>query len=638
MLSQLKNTKELLKNKENYDPRKLDDKILLDDHRISHAWWSQVLKGEKIKNWSKEDIYNAHELIVQEMLKRGMKHDSPLQKENYDQPYPAWRRDSEKTDNGPFILKDVLSVFEDDIMISEDFVSIVGGLCAHGATKGDIDVLIKAPEPSDEGSPEGMATKFRISRAMAKLNIPEEKIQFLYDDFHGPFTNHVPLFDLVLKLKPKVLHEMQQSIVENNTKSVIPLKFVIQPKPVHGRYKEEIYSPETVLNVIKKLPHWKDKVSSGIYVEKKFDGVRCQVHKVGKEIRIWTEEKGDVTKKLPTLSKQFLEIKKDFVAEFELEHWMDNEHQSRSDVAGMLHMNIISPHEPMLIANLYDCMWFDGKDIHSLSFSERINFLSKLGSSKNIHQSKKVLAKTEEDIRNAVISFSKENGSEGAMLKLPSYKYPLSYNTNEMMKFKNEFRIKVEVVQKNKVKGSNSFNYLTAIPGSNGEKIPTGKTYNTNIDVEVGKALEVVFVNLNKYLDPNSGNVWYNFWSPRVVGKADTVDPKKTAEDLVKRSHGEISKKSFPVRYESVLDLDLIDEFQEMCLKEESEEFDFSLLNNWIHGKDLIPEKIFRSELELMRNSEGYIIRKNLNESSLIILRDENNLQKENIMVELNNG
>lgn len=548
---------------------------------------------------------------------------------DYDQPYPAWKRDGAK---GNLIkLPNILKAFENDMVLCEDFISIVGGLCNHGETRGDIDVLIKTPEPKNEGSPEGMATKFRVSRILAKLGIPEERIQFLYDDFHGPFTSHVHLFDLVLKLKPQVLHEMQSELAQ---RKVVPFKFFTQPKPVHGRYKEEIYAPETVAKVIKNLKRWNEQLPQGIYVEKKFDGVRCQVHKVGKTLKVLTEEGGEITNKIPTLKKQLSAIPHNYVAEFEIELWKGNEHQSRSDTAGALHLKGVPPEESGFVANLYDCVWFNNKDIHEMDFSERIKFMNRLGASKNIKQSKRILVKNFEDLKKAVSSLSKEEGSEGAMLKLPFYKYPLKPHTFDMMKFKNEFFLNVEIVQKHDVKETDAFNYLTVVREGK-EKIPAGRTYNTKLDIGVGGFLKVAFVNLNKYNDPTSGKVWYNMWSPRPISKSDKVDSVETAERLVKSSDGDIAKKSFPSRYESLLDIDdeLIKEFERLCILENTEEFNYGLLNNWIKREDFIPKVLAKSNV--LRNQDDFILRKDFPNSSLVVLRDDTNKIKKNILTEL---
>jgi len=63
---------------ETYDPRKIKDyRVLLDDHRITHAWWSTLQAGKPLKH-DKATVRALHDEIAREIERRGMKHDSPL--------------------------------------------------------------------------------------------------------------------------------------------------------------------------------------------------------------------------------------------------------------------------------------------------------------------------------------------------------------------------------------------------------------------------------------------------------------------------------------------------------------------------------------------------------------------------------
>jgi len=539
----------------------------------------------------------------------------------YDQPIK--RSDIDKVSKGPKIfLPSILKAFTGDFMITEDFISVVGGLCNHGSTSGDIDILIKAPEPKSEKSPLGMATKFRIARTLARIGIPEKRIQFLYDNFSGPFTSHVHCYDLVLRLKPKrELHEMSEELA----KAVTPFSFVTQPKPLHGRFKEEIYSPETVAEIIESLRGWKDALVEGILVEKKFDGTRCQIHKLGEKVIIWTEEKTDITNKLPSLVKEFKKISHNFITEGELELWKNGKHQNRADTAGSIHEKEVSKEEPGLIFNLYDLLFLNGKDIHSLDFKERSSILRRnFSSSKKINLSIPKLVKSLDDLKKKVIEASKMPGSEGAMIKMSDYKYPLKPHTSQMIKLKNEFSINVQIVEVHDVKGSKAKNYLTAI--KEGQKlIPCGRTYNTNIQAGIGDALKIVFVELSKYIDPNTKETWYNFWSPRVVNKAITADSLKTANSLVEKSGGQIQEKVFPSRYKNLLEEEsYIQEFLNNALLWDTEEFDFALANGWIN-KSLIPATLAIGGTEEIKNDDKFLLKKQMLNKAIICLRDNEN-------------
>ncbi|MHA1641394.1 MAG: hypothetical protein ACTSVX_01540, partial [Promethearchaeota archaeon] len=77
----------LIKNPFDYNPSIVSDKVLLDDHRICHAWYSAIKKGKILKSKNGKiitlkQVKKLHDLIVKEMLKRGFKHHSDLNKFN----------------------------------------------------------------------------------------------------------------------------------------------------------------------------------------------------------------------------------------------------------------------------------------------------------------------------------------------------------------------------------------------------------------------------------------------------------------------------------------------------------------------------------------------------------------------------
>ena len=86
----------------------------------------------------------------------------------------------------------------DSFKITEDAVTLVGSLANWGKTTGDIDILVKADPDSDIYK----LIEWRISRAYPEWS---DRIHVLpYDNWRGPFTSHVHLYDLVLKLKPNI--------------------------------------------------------------------------------------------------------------------------------------------------------------------------------------------------------------------------------------------------------------------------------------------------------------------------------------------------------------------------------------------------------------------------------------------------
>jgi len=323
--------------------------------------------------------------------------------------------------------------------------------------------------------------------------------------------------------------------------------------------------------------------------------------------------------------------------------WLDGKHQNRADTAAVLHVKGVHESESEVVANCYDILWLDGKDIHSLDFSDRHKSLQAVfPTTELIKPSKSKLVKSTEELKKEVSSASNLPGSEGAMIKLPSYKYPLTAHTSDMIKFKKEESINVQVVEVHDVKDSPAKNYLTAI--RDGRKlIPAGRTYNTNIIANVGDALEVVFVELSKYIDPKTKEVWYNFWAPRVVERASKADSSVTAERLVEKTGGQVAEKAFPSRYKNLLEEeeeDYCDTFLSNALLWDSEEFDFSLVNGWV-SPVTIPETLSRTDFPDLRNENSFLLKKSLNDRAVICLRNPNNkieAEQTASLVEVQNG
>ncbi len=73
-------------NKEGIDPITSSNIDLIIYHRTLHSWWEAILRGETIKDLTKDDIFNHHETAAKEMTKRKIgiddkgKHATPLPK------------------------------------------------------------------------------------------------------------------------------------------------------------------------------------------------------------------------------------------------------------------------------------------------------------------------------------------------------------------------------------------------------------------------------------------------------------------------------------------------------------------------------------------------------------------------------
>ena len=63
-----------LQNKESYDPSSLPLSTLLDDHRLLHAFYSNLQRGEDVGDWTVSEVISLHAQVVDEMFKRHVTH------------------------------------------------------------------------------------------------------------------------------------------------------------------------------------------------------------------------------------------------------------------------------------------------------------------------------------------------------------------------------------------------------------------------------------------------------------------------------------------------------------------------------------------------------------------------------------
>ena len=415
---------------------------------------------------------------------------------------------------------------------AKPYVSLVGGLANNGKTKGDIDVFIR-------NNKEDVATEFRIYRMF-----PDElrsRIHILYptDDNPGVYTNYIDLFDLKLEGRNVKHVELMSAIDER--KGIKLFTFTKLLKPAHGRFKGELYSIDSLIELVNKKPEWYEK---GIYVQKKFDGVhvRCDVQR--NDVKIWTEEGNDITSKLPTLRAALGKASKGNAMALvgELEYWTDKGHQSRQRTTAIIHKKEVDPKEKKIVLNVFDMLFYNKEDIHKKPYSERLEYLKRIERSGVVKSVRSDLVGNERGLRAAVKEYAGKPGSEGAYLKRADFPYELDGKTMLNLKYKNTFTIDAEVQDVHEVKGGKSWNYGCSIKDVSGRDVAIGRTYNTGIKLKVGDIVKVEFVNLNKYFDTKQKKVWYNWWSPRVImaredkKRPDNVD---TADKLVKASRGE---------------------------------------------------------------------------------------------------
>lgn len=195
------------------DPSDMTTAELLKAHDILHGMYRiEALTQLGVKGWSLEDVVNFHALIVDELEDRDKKHPPPPSDEldSVSQEFEA--SEVKKAELAPvnhggegkqgkrIKPEDVLPFFK-TFKLRAPYIYLTGGIVNDPkGTTGDIDVLIKDSEKLPKEFRHVL--EFRLGRALP----PElaERLSIHFDKYHGPITNHIPLFDLAAERLAKV--------------------------------------------------------------------------------------------------------------------------------------------------------------------------------------------------------------------------------------------------------------------------------------------------------------------------------------------------------------------------------------------------------------------------------------------------
>jgi len=573
---------DILKLDKNRKPAGMDREALWYDDAILHYRYHKAkVEGQKYESWSLEDFINYHVLIVQELKRRDLQHfdrndeldrDSKPFLKQYAPVHPSGNRQGKRIH-----LHDVLPYFR-EFKLRKPYVYLVGGLVVHGSTEGDIDILVK--DSSNLPVEYRHVLEWRILRSLPQQYW--DRVQFHYDTFHGPFTDFVELYDLTFErinvenriirmdytagdddfskqevraTDPEIQRQAKASLKEDRIKLFrffIPLKSAISPLMAY-RLAEK-YSVEQVVEHLEKLAeHRKLKTEiPAVIVQKKYDGIRHQVHKSKDRVLILTDDGSDDTSRMPQVVEEIRAIKhpESFILDCEVELWKGKEHQPREGISGYIHEKG-RPDDSGIVVNVFDMLCCHDEsmsaegldlkkgDLHKLPQAERLKYLGliKFGQSEiGIPDSKKKLnlaptdhCLTVDELSKSLRRFADAPFSEGAMVKLLDSPYPLNGITTEVVKYKKYVDAHVKVWRVNETKTEGVLNYDFAVAFSSRDNVDpdtvveiggkkyskAGRSYNTDVKASPGDVITIRFHTVNLYRDPDTGEIRIHLYEPR---------------------------------------------------------------------------------------------------------------------------
>ena len=496
---------QLIQDIKAYDPQKIETQILRDDWRIVNAWYASKKGGKKLKH-SLEDIINLARLIYLELKKRGtIFHPDKMKPHSKDLYKIVSGYEMSINDlSDPTLLEELK-----DKTIIKDFMSVCGSYATGKREPHDVDVLIRMTEPSDYVK---RAVEVRFLKDLGW----SDKVHFIWGDPEGPHDTYIPIYDLALaRIKPLKIVRMTEEIIEfSSTSQFYPMK------PSKRFYQVD--------EAVKYMFDTGQKYA----MEKKFNGFRAVLYKVGDSVKIYSDQKRDISKHFPTILHEAKNlINKDVIIDSEL----ILEGAGRSEIA-----KYVTGKEELddskIELHVFDCIYL-GEDLSHLPWEERKSSLHSLSFTHHIKEVPSIIVNTSEEATKAINFLRKLKGSEGAMIKRYDGIYTKNGETDAWIKFRNEDAIIVKVLEV--VKKENGYSYLMGImpPKNANEKyvkdgyLTLGHTFVTDIAAQQGDNIEVNIEETWRHTYPKLDNaIRYSIHKPKVMQKSNAT--LSTWEDL----------------------------------------------------------------------------------------------------------
>jgi hypothetical protein len=498
-------------------------------------------------------------------------------------------------------LSEVLEIFSKPFYLKRPLIYLYGGITNWSKSKGDIDIQIDYGVNHPERD---TALEFRLGRALADAGEKFNGRQhIMYRKLEGPFTNYVPLYDLicvpsqyrnVIKMSELVgwlqnqiaiadikdaraKHEAEQSRKHDE---VSPMKFMLVCKPQIGHAPGEKYNWASFFTIVKEDQY-------PFSIEKKYDGVVLVFMKEGDNIIIRTEKGIDVTSMLPETVKELKTWPHTFTIISDSEMWEKGEYVGREFVGTYL-MSKYKPDDSKIVHNVFEILYFyDPKvrkyglngtkgDLHELPYDVRRKYLDLLPFNYSTTQVPPVekghfnkvplfQANNRKELESLSKKLAKAPASEGVVIKSLKGIHPLTGFNRTWYKMKTTSDIDVIVLKINTTKRPNVFTYRTgvAIPHGlkakrtvtigNREYMDIGKTFATVDRYKVGDVVVLNFEELFYYLDPESEETQLIAYVSHIIMKSEKANPLTMEEAILVAEHDKtLRKKTEALSYVSM--------------------------------------------------------------------------------------
>ncbi|MEO6005517.1 MAG: ATP-dependent DNA ligase [Opitutus sp.] len=236
-----------------------------------------------------------------------------------------------------------------------------------------------------------------------------------------------------------------------------------------------------------------------IWLEEKYDGIRCQLHKAGGRVELYSRDLNRISDQFPDLIRSAARLPGEFIADGELLAWRDGRALPFAELQKRLGRKggddfFLGAEIPVSIS-MYDLLWREGRSLLKAPLAERRTSLAALLSNQPSHIADKFYlapvqhASTALEIEAAFLA-ARARGNEGLMAKDPRSIYTPGRRGLAWLKLKKAYAtldVVVVGVEYGHGKRRNVLSdYTFAIRDTDHDRLLTvGKAYSGLTDVEI---------------------------------------------------------------------------------------------------------------------------------------------------------
>ena len=167
------------------------------------------------------------------------------------------------------------------------------------------------------------------------------------------------------------------------------------------------------------------RLGDPVWLEEKYDGIRCQIHKRDTEVALFSRDLRNITTQFPELADAARRCPADFIGDGELLAWRDGRALPFAELQRRLGRQgddfFLGSEVPVSLW-LYDLLWIDGHDLLKHPLSERRAHLERLPLPEGFAVAPREEAHCEVDIDAAFLR-ARARGNEGLIAKDPHSLY-----------------------------------------------------------------------------------------------------------------------------------------------------------------------------------------------------------------------